>query len=264
MMKTLVWPLTAMLLMTGCISVDSNDSVTNELGETVSTETLTLNGLWDGQFDQDGDLRVLMYQGTVFAIDDSQGYYGSIELENSTQIATLSLTAWAISASDDTAGHYLADGTSLTYDLEGLVYTTSSTDDTLVGDYENDSSAGSFYLTDDGTWSNNSSTSLVAGEWTAGDYSLYVTSLGSNASIRAISSATGGCTFDGYLTPTDSDYNLYTVLITERKNCTDYNAVNVAGYATITTDGELEFFIHDTGLIYYMIFTAATSDTTTE
>ncbi|WP_221793247.1 hypothetical protein [Oceanobacter mangrovi] len=240
--------------LAGCISVDDNNSVTNEQGETVSTETLSLNGFWDGQLDQATDIRLMIYQGTVYGLDETQGYYGTVKLSQSNQTVSMSLTGYAITASDTTALHYLADGTAVDYSLDGLVFTTTTTSDTLVGDYENDSTAGSFYLTDDGTWDTNSAVSLVEGEWTAGDYSLYITSLGSRASMKAVSSSVAGCTFSGYIAPMDKQYNLYDVSITERKNCDDYNDTSVSGYATITTDGELEFFLRKSALLYYMIF----------
>ncbi|WP_369856186.1 hypothetical protein [Candidatus Thalassolituus haligoni] len=248
-------------LMTACISISSDDDgVTNAEGQTVNAETLTLNGFWDGQLDQAGSLRILMYQGIIFGLDESRGYYGSINLDSSTQIANLDLTAYAITASDATAGHYLADGSSVDYLMEGLVYTTASTSDTLVGDYDSDRGAGSFLLMDDATWNNNAGVALVTGQWQAGDYSLYITSLGSRASLKAISAASGGCTFDGFIEPVNQQYNLYNVTLTERKNCSDYNATNVPGYATITAAGALEFFLFDTGSLYYMIYTAAVTE----
>ncbi|WP_028292086.1 hypothetical protein [Oceanobacter kriegii] len=252
------------LLLAGCISVDNDDDVTNELGNEVSRETLTLNGFWDGQFDQTGDLRVLIYQGTVYALDATQGYYGTISLDETTQIAVMELTSYLITASDETALHYLADGTTQSYVMEGLAYSTTTSADTLVGDYENDTSAGNFLLSDDGTWDNNASISQVVGQWSAGDYSLYIEPLAGTASLRAITSVTGGCTFDGYITPVDSDFNLYSVSITERKNCDDYNAKDVRGYATLTANGELEFFIRGSELVYYMIFSAVAADDETD
>lgn len=247
------------LVLGGCIAVsaDSDNTVTNEQGNTVSATTLTLNGMWEGEFDQTTSLRLMVYQGTVYAIDDSSGFYGSVVLDSSDNSMSMTLAAMTISASDAAAGWYYASGSAIAYSLSGLLFSASSSNDTLVGDYDATSVTGSYVLTNDGTWNDAATLNKVAGQWVAGDYELYISLVGGTASLKGIAGTTGGCSFSGTLAIIDSGTNLYSVNLTERKNCDVFNKTNVQGYATINTDGALEFYLRKDSELFFMTYTAA-------
>ncbi|MCY0965249.1 hypothetical protein [Parathalassolituus penaei] len=251
------------LLLTACISVSSDpatdNSVSNDQGDPVTTTTLMLNGLWDGQFDQASTLRLLIWQGNVFGKDETYGYYGTIEYNNSESRAVLSLAARSISSSDEANGWYYASGTAVTYDLDGLLFTVTSSNDTLVGDYSSTTATGSFTLSDDGSWSTSASLSKVAGQWSTGDYELYVTTNGSSGSLKGIAATTGGCAFNGTLSVINGSQNLYAVTLSERKNCDVFNKTDVSGFATLNNNGELEFYLRKDSEQLFLLFSPVSS-----
>lgn len=250
-----------MATLCGCIAVSSDDEepITNESGLEVEAETLTLNGFWNGQQDQSGSWRVLIYQGSVYAKDDASGYFGTINYDQNTQTADMQLNAYAFSASDATSSQYLADGNPTAYAFSALAFTATSNLDTLVGDYSTDTTTGSFLLTDDGSWDTSASLSSLIGQWQAGVQSLYVTSLGESVAVKGISSA-DGCTYEGTMATLGRNQNIYSVTLVERKNCTDFNALNISGYATITLDGTLEFYLRETGSLFFMSYTKVATE----
>ena len=244
--------------LAGCISVSSDGTsdttVSNDQGDPVTTTTLMMNGLWDGQFDQASTLRLLVWQGNVFGRDETYGYYGTIEYNNDESRALMTLEARSISASEEADGWYHASGTAVNYELDGLLFTVTSSNDTLVGDYANATTTGSFTLTDDGSWTTTASLSKVAGQWATGDYELYVTTQGSSASLKGIAATSGGCAFNGTLTVIDSNRNLYAVTLSERKNCDAFNKTAVTGFATLNNDGALEFYLRKDSEQLFLLF----------
>lgn len=251
------------LLLGGCIA-EEDSPVTNEQGNEVSDPTVALNGFWDGQFDQTGALRVLIYNGNVYALDETNGYYGTVALNSDSQIATFALTAYTLSENDTSGNQYVADGSEEDYNLTGLLFSNEISDDTLVGDFENDTATGSFSLTNDGTWDTNSALSKLAGKWTATGYEFYVETLSSKASFKGISTDSSGCTFEGYFRLLDKNDALYEVELTERKNCNAFNETDATGYAAINADGELEVYLRKDTDLMFMIYTAPATTTTTD
>lgn len=251
-------------VLAGCIAEEDKNDVTNEQGDKVNDPTVALNGFWDGQFDQAGDLRVLVYNGNVYALDETNGYYGTVLLNDDTSRATFALTAYTLTEADTTGNQYVADGPSEDYNLSGLLFSSTADNDTLVGDYENDTLTGSFLLEDDGTWSNNSDLDNLAGKWTATGYEFYVQPLTGKASYKGISTDGSGCTFEGEITLLDETEALYAVSLIERKNCAGFNETDASGYAAVNADGNLEVYLRKNNDLLFMIFTAPVSDTTTD
>lgn len=255
-MRTLYWLFLTMILQ-GCIAVSSSqDQISNEQGDPVTTTTLTLNGFWDGQLDQAVTIRLLVWQGTVYGRDDNNGYYGKVSLNPDDESVILELTGRAISNTDDSADWYHAAGTNTTWDMTGLLFSAATDNDTMVGDYATAAAAGSFVVTNDSSWDRSSSISKLAGLWSAGDYELYISSAGRFAAIKGIAATTGGCTFEGSMAPVESGINLYSVTITERKNCDFFNETDIQGYATINNDGNLEFFLRSSLQLFFMSYSA--------
>lgn len=253
----------ATTLLVGCIAEEDKDKITNEQGVTVTDPTLALNGLWDGQFDQAGALRVLIYNGNVYGLDESRGYYGTALLNRDNGTATLALTSYALSQNDTAAKQFVADGLNQDYSLNGLLYTVG-TSPQLVGDFENATNTGSFVLTDDGIWPNNSALALLAGKWTATGYEFYVQPQSNKASFKGIGTGSSGCTFEGDITLLDKNFALYAVALRERKNCPAFNETNASGYAVVNSDSELEVYLRKDTDLLFMTFTAPVSSTPVE
>ncbi|MBQ0725934.1 MAG: hypothetical protein KBT77_01150, partial [Thalassolituus oleivorans] len=227
-MRSLFLGLMATLLV-GCIAEEAPKDIVNEQGEVVDDPTLLLNGLWDGQFDQAGTLRVLIYNGNVFAFDEATGYYGTVDLDDKTKLADITLEGYDFIDADTSAEQYVAGGLAEDYLLSGLLFSSSAENDTLVGDYETSTVGGSFSLTNDGTWEDNSALNAIDGQWLSTGYELYLTALSDRVTFKGISTDASGCTFNGAIRLLDKNQTLYQVEMTERKNCTEFNVVNAPG-----------------------------------
>ncbi|WP_300424581.1 hypothetical protein [Thalassolituus sp.] len=252
------------LCLSACIAKDDEDDILNDQGETVADPTLRLNGLWNGQLDQAGALRTLIYNGNLFAFDDTLAYYGTVSLTEEDAAMSATLTAYSYSSTDTGADQRVAGGTGTSYEFWGLLYPTTEADDTLVGDYEGGSNVGSFLLADDGTWTTRSSLTSIRGQWGATGYDLYLTEVNGELSFREVSSTVAGCTSRGTMEVVDSAVNLYRVQMAERKNCNGFNVTNAPGYATVNADGDLEWFIRRDSQLFYARFNPATSTDTTD
>jgi len=256
------------LMLVGCIAEEDKASVTNEQGEPVSDPTLTLNGFWDGQINQTTDIRMLIYNGNVYARDSSNGYYGTTLLNNSTRWSSMALNATGITAADDTAKAYAAEGSDLNYDLSLLLTSLFSSNDSLQGNLLIDGSTPGFVsVTRDGTWNNNARLSKLVktGAWTAGDYQMVTNTAAGGVSFQGDATSTPGCTFSGLLTELETSHNLYGVSLTERSNCVAFNDMPASGYAGFNSDGDLEFYLRsdDSGSLLFMTFTPPAGTTTT-
>ena len=256
------------LFATGCLEEEESDDIVNDQGDSVSDPTLRLNGLWNGQLDQAGALRMLMYNGNVFGFDETIAFYGTVALDNDSATATMTLSGYSYTTSDTAANQFVAGGAPEDFTLSGLLYPTTTTDDTLVGDYESDTAPGGFTLSNDGTWDANSRLATLRGKWTSTGYELYLTEVGDELSFREVSVATPatGCTTRGTIRILNEEVNLYTVQLSERKNCPGFNVTNAPGYASVNANGELELFIRKEEELLYARYTSATAttDTTTD
>ncbi len=268
MLRLLYLPMLC-LCLSACIpeltddnSEDDTGTVTNEEGEQLDAAIKRLNGLWDGQLDQAGTLRVLVYNGDVYGFDESTGLYGQAELDESGDSISMDLKRYTFSNTEADAQQYAASGVASVHTLSGLLFPTTVEDDTMVGDYESSSSNGSFVLSDDGTWGNDSQLSLLEGVWSATGYELYITQVDDRMAFREISSTVTGCTSSGYISLIDRNYNLYAVSVTERKNCNDFNVVDAEGYATLMSDDTLEFFLRKNTALLFSHYSRGTADGT--
>lgn len=253
------------LFATGCLEEEESDDIVNDQGDSVSDPTLRLNGLWNGQLDQAGALRMLMYNGNVFGFDETIAFYGTVALDNDSATATMTLSGYSYTTSDTAANQFVAGGAPEDFTLSGLLYPTTKTDDTLVGDYDSDTAPGGFTLSNDGTWDTNSRLATLRGKWMSTGYELYLTEVGDELSFREVSVATPatGCTTRGTIRILNEEVNLYTVQLSERKNCPGFNVTNAPGYASVNANGELELFIRKEEELLYARYTSATATTDT-
>lgn len=251
------------LCLSACLPQDDEDDILNDQGQAVADPTLRLNGLWNGQLDQAGALRTLIYNGNLFAFDDTMAYYGTVLLDEDSAEVTGSLTSYSYSSSDTTANQLIAGGSGAAFTMSGLLYPTTVADDTIVGDYESGSTVGSILLSDDGTWGSRSALATLQGQWSATGYDLYLSEVNGDLAFREVSSTVAGCTSRGTISVIDTAVNLYRVQMTERKNCTGFNVTSAPGYATVNVDGDLEWFIRrDSSLMYARFSPAASAGTT--
>ncbi|MFC3679353.1 hypothetical protein [Bacterioplanoides pacificum] len=251
--------LTACLTLGGCIAEDDPQDIINDQGDSVSDQTLSLSGFWDGQFNQSTDIRMLIYNGNVYALDGNNGYYGTVSLNSGDQTALINATAYALnSASDSTAEQLIADGNDAAYVLDTQLSSLFVSNDSLFGSYSIDgTSSGNIKLTRDGTWSNNSPLSAltVVGSWSASNHELVMTRAGSGVTFTGVSTATGnsGCNFRGRLETIDSNYNLYRAVLSSREDCPAFNN-SATGYAGFNSEGELEFYLRANNALLFMTF----------
>ncbi|MEN9465993.1 MAG: hypothetical protein RL217_2174 [Pseudomonadota bacterium] len=247
-MRALFFVLT--LFLAGCLAEDKKDP---------PPALNQLNGFWNGQFDQAGSLRVLLYEGEVFMRDASMGYYGSLTYSAADQRAALRLTSYTLGLNDTDAQQYATTGAGQAVAMNGLFYTGAALPQ-LVGDYQA-SVNGSFILTQDGTWANPSAFSYVAGQWHAQGLDLRINAENQNkvefkaisAQVAGSTAAQAGCTFSGDLRLIDVKHPLYRVSLKERKGCADFNQV-AEGFAAINAAGLLEFYLRSGSSLLFMIF----------
>ena len=263
MQRFIIFPFLCVLVSACLPQLDNtnNDTqtVTNEEGQQLDAAIQRLNGLWDGQLDQTGALRTLIYNGTVYAFDETTGFYGTTTLNESGASVDINLKRYTFSNTEADAEQYVTGGSATTHYLSGLLFPTTTDDDTMVGDYETSSTFGSFVLNNDGTWDNSSDLAELEGLWTATGYELYITSVGNQLAFREISSTVTGCTSTGFINLIDRSHVIYEVEVTERKNCGGFNVTDAAGYATITSDGDLEFFLRKNSAMLFSHFSRSTT-----
>lgn len=258
---TLATCLALSINLTGCIAEDDDDEIVNDQGETITDQTASLSGFWNGQFNQTTDLRVLIYNGNVYGLDADNGYYGDIVLNAGNRTVIADLTAYALNTdSDSTAKQFIADGNEADYELDTQLSSLQATDDSLFGGYSVDgTSTGNILLTRDGTWENNSPLSALikTGKWTATNYELVTTRAGERVTFTGVStdSANAGCIFRGELTTIDTNFNLYRATLSEREDCPAFNESEVPGFAGFNSDGDLEFYFRASNSLLFMTFT---------
>lgn len=252
----------SMLALSACVgsSSDDDDSL-SAFGR--------LSGLWDGQLDQNGQVRLLVYRGEVFARDEDQGYYGSLLYSEYDQTASFRLNATGFVQNDSEAKQFAAEGARQPYQLTGLLYSVDSRAQ-LVGDYAS-TNYGTFVLTEDGSWAKGSALSRLVGKWSALGLSLWVNqSLSDKVEFQAIAqqaavgtatppATASACSFRGHIKLLHSANNLYAVNLVERKNCPAFNQSG-SGFATINSDGELEFYLRAEHSLLFMSFHPATAE----
>ncbi len=243
-------------LITGCIAEDKEDeNPINSVGEEVDDTSLGLNGFWNGGFEQTDTLRVLIFNGDVYGLDALNAFFGTVESPSQEEV-DFSLTAYPLSYIDAANFEFVADGTATTYTINGLLATTTS----LVGDYATDGNEfGSLALTNDGTFSNNSALTSLAGKWTTTTLEMNITSRGRFHGVN--NGLDKDCSFEGQINLINSGDSLLALTI-NRRECDDFNG-DSTGFAAINAEGELELYSKMGSSLLFMKFAApATSGST--
>lgn len=255
------------VLLAGCIA-ERDDEIVNEQGNSVGSATLSLNGFWDGEYDGAGNLRVLIYEGVVYAVDNANGYYGTLTFNTTDRTVPTNLTSYALNPLMNTAGsNRTADGTDAAYFWDVQLGSIGGNNNALFGGYSIDgTNTGNVELTREGTWSDNSPLSKLtaAGKWTSTGYELVFSGTGSSVTFTGVATPGSGCIFRGNVTNLNPDNNLYRVVLTKQESCPAFNENNATGYAGFNADGDLEFYLRsNTGnSLYFMTFTPPATTTT--
>ena len=248
-----------LMLLSACLPEDKEDTkpISNE-GGSVNNSTLSLNGFWDGGFNQDESLRVLIFNGNAYGINAEKAFYGTVTAESETDI-NLSLQGAAFSYEDSTNDEYVASGRALTYTIEASFFAYDDLE--IAGSFDTNSTGpfGELNMVNDSTYTTPSSLNSLTGLWSTTNYQLKIDKLG-NFIIQDTSES--GCYSKGTLKIIDSTKSLLKVTL-NRKRCDDFNG-DSTGYAAINADGQLEFYSKMGSSLLFMTFTApATSNNTT-
>jgi hypothetical protein len=256
----IVFILCSLASIIGCIAEDKDDkNPINSVGQVVDDTSLGLNGFWNGGFDQTETLRVLIYNGDVYGLDGDKAFFGTVESPKVEEV-DFSVTAYPFSYEDVSNLEFVADGAATAYSINGLLATTTL----LVGSFETDSSEfGALTLTNDTSFSNNSSLTSLVGKWTTTDLEINITSRGRFLGVN--NGAGKDCSFEGQIDLINAGESLLALTL-NRRNCDDFNG-DATGFVAINGEGALELYSKMGSSLLFMTFAAPTSagnSTTTE
>lgn len=246
--------LSFLALIAGCIAEDKNDdgpTPTNSEGEPVDNTALTFNGFWDGGFEQTDTLRVLIFNGDVYGLDADKAFFGTVDSPADEEV-DFSVTGYPFAYEDATNFEFVADGIATAYTINGLLATTT----TIVGDFETDTAEfGALTLTNDATFSNNSSLTSLIGKWTTTDLEMNITSSGR---FHGVNNGTDkNCSFEGQIDLINAANSLLELTL-NRRNCDDFNG-DSTGFVAINGDGELELYSKMDNALLFITFKAPTT-----
>src|SRR5690606_31687603 len=247
--------------LVGCISESDELDPVNDQGERVSGNTTTLNGFWDGGLNQAEDLRVLIYKGNLYARNTSDGFYGSVLLNDDLSRVSMDLVSLGLNtASSDADAQWVADGTNNDYQLDLQLYSQEAANDSAQGTAEmNTTDAALVLLQRDGTWDEDAPLRKLVknGKWESGSYQMVTSNATGGVSFQVNSTTSPTCSFNGLLKILDVKFNLYEVEMSARSNCPALNDEPASGFAGFNTDGNLEFYLrsNETSSLLFFTFT---------
>ena len=240
-----ILPVVCSLALASCISVDNNMAV-----EPSYDRAIALNGLWEGQFDQSGTVRVLIYEGNLYGTDGYRGFLGTVSYITSERSVGMVFDSYPMQWSSSAAGHYATGGAvQENFQVNGLLLDQSESSGTIAGNYRTAQAGGNLVLDADGSWGNASNLWSIAGTWKSGNYSLYVGQLEGKDSF--IGTGPSGCSFRGELFLLNPEYPLLKANLYERSGCKGYDVTTtVSGFAVVNNAGEFEmYFVNGTNLL---------------
>lgn len=208
-----------------------------------------LNGFWNGQINQSGDMRMLVYNGEVFARYGDQGYYGSFTFSDSNYVVVFTLKSAPFSLNDTLGNQFATSAVFRNFVFDGN-YSEDTSGAHILGDISG-SDYGSFTLTRDDSWRVGSSLLGRRSTWQAEGYSLVINNKSTFKGVQQVSANEQPCNFSGNLS--EAEAGLYSVILTNRTSCTHFNR-SAIGFAALNADGELEFYLRNGGQLLFMTF----------
>lgn len=244
-----------LMLLSACLPEEKDETkpINNE-GKSLNDSVMSLNGFWDGGFNQTETLRVLIYNGNVYGLDEDKAFYGSVIAESKIAI-NFTLLAAPFTYEDSSNNEYVASGRAVTYTIEASEFTSNGLEVAGAFDTSPDDLHGEVNLFNDGSYTSPSSLNNLFGLWTTTNYELKIDNLG-NFIIQDTSES--GCYSKGSLKIIDSTKSLLNLTL-NRRRCDDFNG-DSTGYAAINADGELEFYSKMGSSLLFMTFTAPTGN----
>lgn len=236
-MKLLI-PLITLLMVGGCLSNTSNLDV-----EPSFNNAIALNGFWDGQFNQAGAVRFLLYEGEIFGTDGTSGYRGTVSYSESDQNVSMNMRVLGLTTNELSGDYIVAGGDSTLRSFDGLLITQPSAMNSIVGNYTQPSEGGGLSLDTDGTWQNGSALWQLVGTWRAGSYKLSIGQSGDHNEF--FGEGPSGCSFSGNIFLLNDRYPLFELQMYSRSNCSGFNlepGQTGRGFTAVTADSELEIY----------------------
>lgn len=249
-------------LLTGCLAEDKKDAATvpvnNEQGQLVTTPTVSLNGFWDGGFDQ--QMRALFYQGNVYALDNDRGYYGTVNIdENGSVTADWQAFTINMAASSVDEKILIADASISTYEWDALLTNLNEIDNLISGVYYvNGSLQGNVELIRAGDWKRTLTLAQLAlgNKWIAPNQELTFRRVDDVVNFIGISLSTPGCNVRGQVSIPAKQQNLYRITSVKRAGCAALNSDDLTGYAGFNAEGDLAFYLRNSSNeLLFMTFT---------
>lgn len=209
-----------------------------------------MNGLWEGQFDQSGTVRVLIYEGKLYGTDGYRGFLGTVSYITSERSVGMVFESYPMQWSSSAAGHYVSGGTADEhFQVSGLLLDQSENSGTIAGNYRTALAGGNLVLNADGSWGNASNLWSIAGTWKSGNYNLYIGQLDGKNSF--IGTGPSGCSFRGELFLLNTEYPLLKANMYERTGCNSFDVSGtISGFAAVNQAGEFEmYFVNGANLL---------------
>ncbi|MFL0806333.1 MAG: hypothetical protein K6L60_03475 [Oceanobacter sp.] len=227
------------LFLVGCLSNSSDLDV-----EPSFNKAIALNGFWDGQFNQNGAVRFLFYDGAVFGTDGTSGYRGTVSYDEPSEKVSVAFSVYGLTTSETNANYYVSGGNANAVSFDGLLVNQSTSTGTIVGNYVSASEGGSLTLVADGSWANGSALWQLVGTWQAGAYRLFVAQR--DGSNTFIGTGPNGCSFEGNIYLLNSKYPLFAVNMFKRENCSGFNlsdGQSADGFTALNINQQLEMYL---------------------
>jgi len=238
----------SLVLLSACLPEEKEDkNPINSSGIEVDNASLALNGFWNGGFNQGDKLKLLIFNGDVYGLDEDEAFFGTVASSSAT--FNFDLLAYPLSHEDSVNNEYVADGIAVTYTIDdGRLFNYGQLE--IAASFDtNNGLLGELNVINDASYSKNSSLSSLVGLWTTADYQLRIDGQG-NYIIQDTTDS--GCVSNGKINLIDSNNSLMALIIT-RKKCDDFNG-SATGFAAINTDGELEFYSKMSSSLLFMTF----------
>lgn len=270
----------SVLSLSACIGEVENLPYEYPAGKAAAT-----NGYWDLTLtDEESDdatdaevVRVLVYEGQVYGMNEEYGYLGSLDFNTYNDTLEITLKRYAVldyynsklASAAPTLGTLEISGSlelpsteeeteTDTTDSETTEDTTAITSPTITGTYEISAETGAVSMVDDGTWKNGSLLQTIVGTWVDDDDRLYITAV-SDEEVSFLARDVSGCETSGTMSLIDSEEPVLATRVSSRSGCNSLNYTQdgstiIRGYSAVNAAAEMEIFLYRKEELLHMSF----------